>query len=304
MGDAWNLIPQEGNPYVVLDAKLRAMTKSLKKWSDRWIGNVKLQIGIAMEIIYQLDKAMDTRTLTDQESALRQLLKQKLLGLCSLERTIARQRSRILFLREGDAKTSFFHQSACHRQRRNMLTMIQHGDTIASGQEEIANEVDEYFSNVFGEAPTRALSVDLSLLHMPVRDLSHLEAPFTEEEVERIVKAMPPDKAPGPDGFSCRFYASCWRIIKGDFMRALEAFYHGDMRGIPSINKAIVTLLPMLYGAVDIKDFRPLSLVHGVIKLFDKILSTRLVVELPSLVGNHQSAFVKGWSIHYNFMLV
>lgn len=156
MEEAWSSIPQEGNPYVVLDLKLRATTKSLKKWSDRWIGNVKLQIGIAMEIIYRLDKAMDTRTLTVQESGLRRFLKQKLLGLCSLEQTIARQRSRILFLREGDANTSFFHQHACHRQRRNMITTIRHGATVATGQEEIANEVDNYFSNVLGDAPRRA----------------------------------------------------------------------------------------------------------------------------------------------------
>uniref|UniRef100_A0A453NZ65 Uncharacterized protein n=1 Tax=Aegilops tauschii subsp. strangulata TaxID=200361 RepID=A0A453NZ65_AEGTS len=55
----------------------------------------------------------------------------KLLGLCSLERTIARQRSRILSLQEGDANTSFFHQHACHRQRRNMITTIRNGDTTA-----------------------------------------------------------------------------------------------------------------------------------------------------------------------------
>lgn len=58
------------------------------------------------------------------------------------------------------------------------------------------------------------------------------------------------------------------------------------------------------YGAVDIKDFRPVSLVHGAIKIFDKVLATRLEPELPKLVGTHQSALVKGRSLHDNFMLV
>lgn len=40
--EAWDSIPSEGNPYIVLDSKLKATAKSLKKWSDRWIGNVKL----------------------------------------------------------------------------------------------------------------------------------------------------------------------------------------------------------------------------------------------------------------------
>lgn len=76
------------------------------------------------------------------------------------------------------------------------------------------------------------------------------------------------------------------------------------MRGLPSINKAMVTLLPIVDGALDIKDFRPVSLVHGAIKNFDKVLACRVAEDLPALVGNHQSAFVKGRSIHDNFMLV
>lgn len=84
----------------------------------------------------------------------------------------------------------------------------------------------------------------------------------------------------------------------------MEAFFKGDMRGLPTINKAIVALLPKKDGAINIKDFRPVSLVHGAIKIFEKVLAMRLVDDLPKLVGKHQSAFVKGRSIHDNFMLV
>ena len=110
--------------------------------------------------------------------------------------------------------------------------------------EEIPNKVDNYYTSVFVAAPLRAHTIDLSLLHMLTMNLSRLEDPFTVEEVEKIVKNMPMDKVLGPVGFTGRFYASCWHVIKGDLMRALQAFYHGDMRGPPTINKAIVALLP------------------------------------------------------------
>ena len=74
---------------------------------------------------------------------------------------------------------------------------------------------------------------------------------------------MPLDKAPGPDGFIGSFYISCWHIIKGDFLGALDMFYRGDKRSLQAVNKKIVTLLPKLNGAIDIKDYRPVSLVHG-----------------------------------------
>jgi hypothetical protein len=55
---------------------------------------------------------------------------------------------------------------------------------------------------------------------------------------------------------------------------------------------------------VDIKDSRPINLVHGALKIFDKALAMTLAEDLPRLVGHHQSAFVKGRSLHDNFMLV
>lgn len=114
---------------------------------------------------------------------------------------------------------------------------------------------------------------------------------------------MPLDKAPWPDGFTGRLYATCWTITKDDFMRSLGEFHAGNMTGMQAINKATVSLLPKKVGAVDIKDQRPVSLNHGVVKIFDKILAARLAEDLPLLVGNHQSAFVRGRSLHDNFML-
>lgn len=116
---------------------------------------------------------------------------------------------------------------------------------------------------------------------MPRRDLSHIEVPFTSEEVLKTIKAMPFDKAPGPDGFTGRFFVVSWSIIQEDFMRAFEHFYRGDMRGLVAINKVTVPLLPKVTGARDIKDFRPVSLIHGAIKIFDKTLADRLAMDIP-----------------------
>ena len=142
---AWTMTPAASNDYLTLQSKLRATARSLQKWSDRWIGNVKLQIAIAIEVIKQLDIAMGARTLSDAERDLRKCLKRKLLGLSSLERTIARQRSRMLQLREGDGNTRLFHQQASHRQRKNVLRSVKYNDRLYAGQDEVASAVDAYF---------------------------------------------------------------------------------------------------------------------------------------------------------------
>ena len=55
-------------------------------------------------------------------------------------------------------------------------------------------------------------------------------------------------------------------------MRALEYLYHGDMHGMDAINKALVSLLMKKDDVVDLRDFESVSLVHGTIKIFDKVL--------------------------------
>ena len=47
-------------------------------------------------------------------------------------------------------------------------------------------------------------------------------APFTIQEISKVVFSFSPDKAPGPDGFSALFYQSCWNIIGWDLWVAVE----------------------------------------------------------------------------------
>lgn len=88
---AWQLVPSIGNAFVALDNKLCATSKALQRWSDHWIGNVSLQMLIALEVIARLDEAMDFRELSVGEQSLLKLLKRKLLGLASLQQMIMPQ---------------------------------------------------------------------------------------------------------------------------------------------------------------------------------------------------------------------
>lgn len=62
---------------------------------------------MAEEILHRLEIARDSRSLSQGEEWLGKKLSLHCLGLASLERTIARMRSRVLYLKEGDANTTF-----------------------------------------------------------------------------------------------------------------------------------------------------------------------------------------------------
>lgn len=49
---------------------------------------------------------------------------------------------------------------------------------------------------------------------------------------------------------------------------------------------------------------RPISLIHGIAKIISKLLALRLAPHMNTLISTSQSAFIKGRSIHDNFLYV
>ena len=75
----------------------------------------------------------------------------------------------------------------------------------------------------------------------------------------------------------------------------------GDFR---QINEAMVTLLPKKSEAMQMGDFRPISLIHSVAKLIAKVLSMRLAGVIDQLISPAQSAIQKRKGIHDSYMHV
>ena len=123
-----------------------------------------------------------------------------------------------------------------------------------------------------------------------------LNRPFSEEEVARVVHGMAGDKAPGPNSFSMAFFQRCWDIVKNDVMAVLHDFHaHGHFE--KSMNATFIALIPKRLGALECKDFRPISLVTGIYKIIAKVLANRLRMVLEKVVSTSQNAFFGGRQI-------
>jgi hypothetical protein len=55
-------------------------------------------------------------------------------------------------------------------------------------------------------------ALDLDWLQLLRLDLVTLEERFIEEEVQGVIKTLPPDKALGPNGFTARFSRRAGRL--------------------------------------------------------------------------------------------
>ena len=223
---AWDSVGSLHCPLVTLDRKLKETSKRLQSWSTKKVGHVASQLALAKELLHKFEIAQDHRLLSPAENWLKNKLKMQSLLLASFKRTMARLRSRISWLKEGDANTKYFHMHARHRKRKNLVTKLKDGDNILTSHHEKAEVIDLFYSKLIGHTAERARSIDLEALGLPMYDLADLELPVSELEIWETVKTIPSNKAPGPDGFTGRLYKVCWNIIKKEVMNVVAALWN------------------------------------------------------------------------------
>jgi hypothetical protein len=190
-----------------------------------------------------------------------------------------------------DANTKFFHLQACHHDHKNFVDCLQHQGATVVNEMKKAQVVFDHFDAILGSYVKRTTTLDFNV---PSGDLSGLEFCFSEDEIWSVIRTMPPDKAPDPDGFMGMFYQTALPIIKNDTMQAFHALWQLDFRSFYLVNTAYLILLRKKPDANKVQDFCPISLIHGLL----------LSPHMNSFVMPNQSTFIKGRALHDNFRTV
>jgi len=96
-----------------------------------------------------------------------------------------------------------------------------------------------------------------------------------QEEVLRALLSMGGDKAPGLDGFAIAFFWFCWAIVRNDIMCVFHNFHEHEIFK-KSLDANFIALFPKKIGQLEVKDFKPISLMGTVYKIMAKVLATRM----------------------------
>lgn len=171
----------------------------------------------------------------------------------------------MLYLEHGDANTKLFHLQACHRSRKNYIHSLTVAGHVVVNNEHMVDALFDHFNGLLGSPAQRSRTARFDLLNHPTLDLSSLDVCFTEDEIWAVVRDIPAEKAPGPDGFTGLFYKKkkAWPIIKADVVAAFNAFWSLDDRNFHLINVALMVLLRKKSDTDSINDYRPISLMHS-----------------------------------------
>ncbi|KAJ9682618.1 hypothetical protein PVL29_018523 [Vitis rotundifolia] len=290
-----------GSPSFILAEKLKFLKAKLKEWNKNSFGRVEYRKNLALEQVEFWDAKEKTGRLTMEELEARKEAREDYKNWVLLEEITWRQKSREVWLEEGDRNTGFFHKMAnAHRRRNNVDRIKINGAWLTEEngiREGIANAFRLLLSNPGDWRPSVS---GLQFDTLESLDASALEIPFTEEEVFNALLGCNGDKAPGPDGFSMAFWQFAWDFVKADVMCFFKEFYDNG-KFVKSLNATFMVLIPKKAGAEDLGDYRPISLVGSLYKWLAKVLANRLKKVVGKVVGKvvskAQAAFVEGRQI-------
>ena len=290
----WSSYQFTGTPSFILASKLKALKEDLKLWNKHVFGDVSLkQLQLCSELS-RLDEKEELGGLSFNDKDRRKMVISELDKLAHLEETSWRQKSRVLWLKEGDNNTKYFHKMANSNRRRNYMKKVEVDGIVHENVVDIRDNVVAFYESLYQEKEAwRPSAEGLDFVSIGAEDGAHLEREFDREEVFTVLKDLKGDKAPGPDGFSMAFFHKCWKVVGDDVMGFFEEFYT-HCKFEKSLNATFIALIPKKRDALNIRDYRPISLVGSMYKLLSKVLANRVKVVLELLISNYQNAFVGG----------
>ncbi|GJV84453.1 RNA-directed DNA polymerase, eukaryota, reverse transcriptase zinc-binding domain protein [Tanacetum coccineum] len=205
---------------------------------------------------------------------------------------------RPILLRENEADNGLLHPSSTLAKRRFLAIrgILKDGDWI-DDPALVKSEFLSHFCKRFQQPPSTSTSFNFTFANplSPIQSV-HLERNCSREEIKKAVWDCGGDRAPGPDGFSFKFFTTFWDLVEDDVVRfANEFFASGSFP--KGCNSTFITLILKVSNAKFVSDFHPISLIGCQYKIIGKILANRLSMVIGSCISAEQSAFIKGRNI-------
>lgn len=205
--------------------KLSILRKKIKGLAKNFYGQKKREKTSILQQLHHIEILTEQRPLLPQEVEKSNDLKHRLESIYLEEEIYWKQRSKQTWLEEGDSNTKYFHVIANHRKKQSRINSLVIDDTPTQSVPDIKAHVFQYYKDILGTPGIKYASLDPQFWDeqdkLTPHETTQLEIPFTLDEIHQALFACEPTGAPGPDGFSFKFYQHFWDLVKDDLYSVL-----------------------------------------------------------------------------------
>ena len=210
-------------------------------------------------------------------------------------------RARVRWHEQGERGTSYFLRLEKSRAKTNCMSATKrHDGTITRSIPEIIAEQKKFYTRLYSKDMNVQFQYENSPVQLNVDQREQLDRDLQMEEFSEALKGMASNKAPGGDGWTADFLKVFWGRLKTGLFNAFKAAIRTGRLPL-SCRQGILTLLPKMgRNLLEIRHWRPISLLCVDFKVFSKVLSNRMKNSLETVIDKDQQGFMKGRSISDN----
>ena len=216
----------------------------------------------------------------------------------------AQVRSRIRWVEEGEQSSAYFFRLEKKRSADRHISALRQSDgTIVSDTTGLCNLISAFYSDLFSSQPTdtaarESLLSNISSTLTPDQ-ASSCDGPLSIRECRFALLGMAKRKAPGSDGLPMEFYVKFWDVLGADLVCVLNSCYQDGCLS-PSQRSGVISLSFKKGDRLDIRNWRPISLLNVDYKLASRVMAGRLLKVIHPFVDKDQTCGVPGRFIGEN----
>lgn len=188
------------------------------------------------------------------------------------------------------------------KSKSNVIpSSLKYNNSIANDGEAICNAFSTYFCSTFSNASNSHHSSNVDSLSQS-HSVSDISSILTNvDTIANLLHKLDPSKSAGPDHMPARFLINCAKTISLPisilFKRSIAEGY------VPCIwKRAFITPVHKKGAKTDITNYRPISKLCIVSKVFEKVVFNQLYPALKQSFSPFQHGFLKGRSTVSNLI--
>uniref|UniRef100_A0A803TK04 Reverse transcriptase domain-containing protein n=1 Tax=Anolis carolinensis TaxID=28377 RepID=A0A803TK04_ANOCA len=195
------------------------------------------------------------------------------------------------------------------KKEATYINRIKVGAEYFTSEEDIKKQFKEFYSQLYENDQIKKDKINIYLGKSKLQKISEedreaLNKEISEKEIQKAIRKLDANKAPGPDGFSAIYYKTFEKELTPHLQKIMNSIREQQQMPKSWKEAQISVIHKDGTDSEDIRNYRPISLLNVDYKIFTSILAERLKNFLKNWIKDDQVGFLPNRHLKDNVRII